>query len=71
MIKLYHGTNTPFDAIDLRQSKRYKDFNRAFYLSKEPSQALEMANNKVDFLGGEPGVRIPHSPQGEELGKQS
>ena len=28
MITLYHGTNAPFDAIDLKQSKRYKDFKR-------------------------------------------
>ena len=41
MITLYHGTNTPFDAIDLKQSKRYKDFNRAFYLSASKSQAYE------------------------------
>jgi len=54
MIILYHGTNEPFDTVDLQKSKRYKDFNRAFYLSKEQSQAYEMANNKVDFLGGEP-----------------
>lgn len=54
MIILYHGTNTPFTIIDLQKSKRYKDFNRAFYLSKDRQQALEMANNKVEFLGGEP-----------------
>lgn len=54
MITLYHGTNTPFETIDLNKSKRYKDFNRAFYLSKDRQQALEMANNKVEFLGGEP-----------------
>ena len=40
MITLYHGTNTPFDAIDLKQSKRYKDFNRAFYQESKP-YALE------------------------------
>ena len=54
MITLYHGTNTPSETIDLNKSKRYKDFNRAFYLSKDRQQALEMANNKVEFLGGEP-----------------
>lgn len=54
MITLYHGTNIAFDAIDLKKSKRYKDFNKAFYLSQERQQALEMANNKVDFLGGKP-----------------
>lgn len=52
MITLYHGTNMPFQEIDLTQSKRYKDFNRAFYLSPNKMQALDMANNKVDFLGG-------------------
>ena len=54
MITLYHGTNTPFDAIDLKQSKRYKDFNRAFYLSESMEQAQEMADSKAEFLGGEP-----------------
>ena len=54
MITLYHGTNTPFDTIDLKQSKRYKDFNRAFYLSESMEQAQEMADSKAEFLGGEP-----------------
>jgi len=54
MITLYHGTNMPFDTIDLKQSKRYKDFNRAFYLSDSKVQAQEMANSKAEFLGGEP-----------------
>lgn len=54
MITLYHGTNTPFDTIDLKQSKRYKDFNRAFYLSESKEQAQEMADSKAEFLGGEP-----------------
>ena len=42
MITLYHGTNTPIDAIDLKQSKRYKDFNRAFYLSANKEQAIDV-----------------------------
>jgi len=54
---LYHGSNMAFDTIDLKQSKRFKDFNRAFYLSAEESQAQEMASNKSDFLGGTPTVQ--------------
>ncbi len=51
---LYHGTNIAFNEIDLSKSQRYKDFNRAFYLSPTESQAHELAMNKVDFLGGTP-----------------
>ena len=54
---LYHGSNIDFDTIELLKSKKYKDFNRAFYLSSEENQALALANNKCDFLGGTPIVQ--------------
>ena len=54
---LYHGSNMAFDAIDLSKSKCFKDFNRAFYLSADKSQAQELAANKSDFLGGTPVVQ--------------
>ena len=34
-MKLYHGSNTNIEIIDLTKSKRYKDFGQAFYLSAE------------------------------------
>ena len=47
---LYHGTNAPFESIDLSRSKPNKDFGRGFYLSANKEQALEMAKAKVDQL---------------------
>lgn len=53
-MKLYHGSTVNIDAIQLDKSKPYKDFGRAFYLSAEKSQAQELADSRVAFLGGEP-----------------
>ena len=43
---LYHGTNKAFNTIDLTKSKPNKDFGQGFYLSREYSQAMEMAKTK-------------------------
>lgn len=51
---LYHGSNMVISEIDLTKSNRYKDFGQAFYLSAEESQAHELAENRAEFLGGEP-----------------
>lgn len=51
---LYHGSNTTIDIIDLSKSRPGKDFGKGFYLSKDKNQAIEMAESKVAFLGGEP-----------------
>lgn len=50
---LYHGSNTAIESIDLKKSKRYKDFGRAFYLSSEREQAIKMAKAKTVQFGGE------------------
>lgn len=50
---LYHGTNIDFEAIDLSKCKRGKDFGCDFYLSEDEQQALEIAQNRVKFQGGE------------------
>ena len=50
---LYHGSNIAIESIDLKKSKRYKDFGRAFYLSSEREQALKMAKAKTVQFGGE------------------
>ena len=47
---LYHGTNKAFDTIDLTKSKPNKDFGQGFYLSREYSQAMEMAKTKFEQL---------------------
>ena len=47
---LYHGSNVEFDYIDLHKSKPNKDFGQGFYLSREYSQAMELAKIKVDQL---------------------
>ncbi len=47
---LYHGTNKAFDTIDLTKSKPNKDFGQGFYLSREYSQAMEMAKTKCEQL---------------------
>lgn len=53
-MKLYHGSNIGIDAIDLSKSRPGKDFGKGFYLSADKQQAIEMAESKVAFLGGEP-----------------
>ena len=53
---LYHGSNVSIDAIDLFKSRPGKDFGTGFYLSADENQAIEMAESKVAFLGGEPVV---------------
>ena len=49
---LYHGTNLDFADIDLRKSKPNKDFGQGFYLSREYTQAMDMAKTKVGANGG-------------------
>ena len=45
---LYHGTNEDFGDIDLNKSKPNKDFGQGFYLSREYTQAMDMAKIKVE-----------------------
>ncbi|MBR6961401.1 DUF3990 domain-containing protein [Candidatus Saccharibacteria bacterium] len=47
---LYHGTNADFGEIDLAKSKPNKDFGQGFYLSREYTQAMDMAKTKVEQL---------------------
>lgn len=46
-MKLYHGSNTVIEKIDLTRSKPNKDFGKGFYLSENKEQAVEMAKQKV------------------------
>ena len=43
-MKLYHGSYSEISVIDLKKSKPYKDFGRAFYLTKYYEQAKIWAN---------------------------
>lgn len=52
-MKLYHGSNTYIDNIDLDRCNLYKDFGRAFYLTEYKDQAITIANSKVALFGGE------------------
>ena len=48
-MKLYHGSTTDIQQIDLAMSKPNKDFGRAFYLSTDKQQAWEMAQFRAEF----------------------
>ncbi len=52
-MRLYHGSTVEIKTILLDKSKPHKDFGKAFYLSAEKSQAQELAESRVAFLGGD------------------
>lgn len=56
-MKLYHGTNTDFDVIDLSKSNKYKDFGQGFYLTDIHTQAKELAAKKSRLFGGYPVIQ--------------
>ena len=56
MITLYHGSNVYIEEIDLSQCNPYKDFGKAFYLTADIAQAMDVANARVDIFGGVPVV---------------
>lgn len=57
-MKLYHGSTIDITKIDLALSKPNKDFGRAFYLSDDYQQALEMAQFRAEFEDAEPVVNV-------------
>ena len=48
-MKLYHGSYIKIDKIDLAKAKPYKDFGRAFYLTKFHKQAKNKIENYVQL----------------------
>lgn len=44
-MKLYHGSNTLIESIDLSRCRPYKDFGRGFYLTDIREQVLESRLN--------------------------
>lgn len=55
-MKLYHGSNTIIEQIDLSKCKPYKDFGQGFYLTAIREQAERMARRTSAIYGGEPVV---------------
>lgn len=55
-MKLYHGSNTIIEQIDLSRCKPYKDFGQGFYLTEIKEQAEQMARRTSAIYGGEPVV---------------
>lgn len=56
-MKLYHGSNTQIDNVDLTMGRRGKDFGHGFYLSADYNQAAEFAVTVVRREGeGEPSI---------------
>ena len=63
-MRLYHGSITNIDRIDLLKSKPNKDFGKAFYLSTDYEQAMEMAQFKAEFADTEPVVNVYEFDEG-------
>lgn len=57
-MKLYHGSTVNIEKIDLDKSKPNKDFGRAFYLSVDEQQALELAQFRAEFEETNPIVNV-------------
>ncbi|MBR6606497.1 MAG: DUF3990 domain-containing protein [Prevotella sp.] len=57
-MKLYHGSTVDIQQIELGKSKPNKDFGRAFYLSEDKLQALEMAQFRAEFEDTVPVVNV-------------
>ncbi len=56
MIRLYHGSNTEIDTIDLAKGRPFKDFGQGFYLTELKEQAIKMSSRTADRYGGIPTV---------------
>ena len=55
---LYHGSTTDIETIELAKSKPNKDFGKAFYLSVNKEQAMEMAQFKAEIEDATPIVNV-------------
>ena len=58
MIRLYHGSNTVIETIDLSKGRPNKDFGRGFYVTTIKEQAEKMARRVARIYGGEPHVTV-------------
>jgi len=57
-MKLYHGTNTDIQSIDIGHSRVGKDFGVGFYLTPDYETAVRQAKRRADISGGVPIVLI-------------
>lgn len=55
---LYHGSTIDISQIELSKSKPNKDFGRAFYLSEDREQAMEMAQFRAEFEETNPVLNV-------------
>ncbi|MEE3417063.1 MAG: DUF3990 domain-containing protein [Prevotella sp.] len=54
---LYHGSNQLITRMDLSKSKDFKDFGRSFYLTKDYTRTVAMAQRTTAIMGdGSPEV---------------
>lgn len=49
-MRLYHGSNVQITRIDLSKSKDFKDFGRGFYLTRDYSRAVAMAQRTTTIM---------------------
>ena len=57
-MKLYHGSNTKIDSINLAMCRPYKDFGTGFYLTDIKEQAERMAVRVSKIYGGTPVLNV-------------
>lgn len=57
-MKLYHGSNTKIDSINLAMCRPYKDFGTGFYLTDIKEQAVRMAVRVSKIYGGAPILNV-------------
>ena len=57
-MKLYHGSNTKIDSINLAMCRPYKDFETGFYLTDIKEQAERVAVRISKIYGGKPAVNV-------------
>lgn len=57
-MRLYHGSNTRINHINLAMCRPYKDFGRGFYLTDIKEQAEKMAIRVSKIYGGNPVMNI-------------
>lgn len=53
-MKLYHGSNTDINVINLALGLRHKDFGKGFYATPDRMTAIRMAQKKARLFGGQP-----------------
>lgn len=57
-MRLYHGSNTKIESIELSKCRPFKDFGQGFYLTEIEEQAEQMAKRTASIYGGEPVVTL-------------